>query len=94
MRKKYEELERITHKVTHMSYALVEMSLQIQELNKTIEELTKQLKELEISQQPIIVNPSPVWPAKIPTEPYGPWWEYTPITTSSTTMEIKNTGDA
>lgn len=52
-----------------------------------IEQLTEQVKK----QQPIIINPSPVWPTNVPTEPY---WNDPLMWTYTTTTETTKTGDA
>lgn len=73
---------------------LKQMSDQIDNINdclytliNRIEQLTEQVKK----QQPIIVNPSPVWPTNIPIEPY---WNDPLIWTYTTTTETTKTGDA
>lgn len=92
MSKEKEQLEKITKSINEMSKQFNDITVCLHRLTGQIHELSEQIKDLK-GKQPIIINPSPVWPTKIPTEPYAPWWEYTPIT-SSTTTEIKNTGDA
>ena len=91
-----ERFESIERQILHMSYALEDLSLQMRKINETIKKIGEQLDEVKKNQQPIIINPSPVWPTNDPaqpTQPYPLWMPYMP-TTTSTTMEIKNTGDA
>ena len=92
-----ERFESIERQILHMSYALEDLSFQMRKYNETIKKLGEQLDEVKKNQQPIIINPSPVWPTNDPaqpTQPY-PWWQYTPtITCNTTTTETLKTGDA
>lgn len=86
--------EELIKQTQELSKRINDMDIRLYHLLGKIEKLTEQIKELK-AQQPIIINPSLSWPTNDPTQPTQPypWWQYTP-TITSTTMEIKNTGDA
>ena len=86
-----ERFESMGRQILHMSYALEDLSLQMRKINETIKKLGEQLDEVKKNQQPIIINPSPVWPTNMPTEPY---WKDPLMWTYTTTTETTKTGDA
>lgn len=91
MGKSKEQLEKTTKSINEMAKEIQNLTMQMQLVGDALNELSRQIK----TQQPIIINPSPVWPTNDPmqpTEPY-PWWQYTPTITSTTTEMLK-TGDA
>ena len=73
-----------------MSKQFNDITVCLHRLTGQIHELSEQIKDLK-GKQPIVINPSPVWPIVTPNTGGQDW--YTPIDTS-TTIEIKNTGDA
>ena len=91
MGKSKEQLEKATKSIDEMTKEIQNLTIQIQLVRDALNELDKQIK----MQQPIIINPSPVWPTNDPmqpTEPYPWWWQYIPTITSTTTETLK-TGD-
>ena len=92
MSKEKEQLEKITKSINEMSKQFNDITVCLHRLTGQIHELSEQIKDLK-GKQPIIINPSPVFPMVTPNAGEKDWWKYTP-TITSTTMEIKNTGDA
>jgi len=92
MGKEKEKLEKITSCIEHTNEQIARLLIQIKETNEAIKKLGEQLDEIKKNQQqPIIINPSPVWPTNNPQwEPYRPTW----TTTTAIDNEIIKTGDA
>ena len=100
MGKNKEQLEKTTKSINEMAKEIQNLTMQIQLIGDALNELSRQIK----AQQPIVINPSPVWPTNDPSQPTQPhpwWWEYTPTITSTTTETITTdttktgkTGDA
>ncbi len=87
--------EELIKQTRELSKKINDMDIRLYHLLGKIEKLTEQIKELK-AQQPVIINPPPVWPTNDPsqpTQPYPWWWQYTPTITSTTTETIKM-GDA
>ena len=89
MSKEKEQLEKITKSIKEMSKQFNDITVCLHHLTKQMHELSEQIKDLKEKQS---IIPS-VWPIVTPNTGEQDWWKYTP-TITSTTMEIKNTGDA
>lgn len=74
MGKSKEQLEKTTKSINEMAKEIQNLTIQMQLVGDALNELSKQVK----AQQPIIINPSPVWPTNNPEwEPYTPVWSTT-----------------
>lgn len=88
MGKNKEQLEKTTKFINEMAKEIQNLTIQIQLVRDALNELDKQIK----MQQPIIINPSPLWPTNNPQwEPYTPTWI---TTTGINNNATKITGDA
>lgn len=90
MSKEKEQLEKITKSIKEMSKQFNDITICLHRLTGQIHELSEQIKDFK-EKQPIVIDPSPVFPMVTPNTGEQDWWKYTPTITSTT---IKNMGDA